>query len=176
MPDTNYPVNPRRNLYIRLVPIFFVCVVTICAMTGCSKPETIEKPTATSEAPILQIKQAPYTFSMYPQFETETKSRLKLDIRDSQGRFIHGARAIANLTARDGHKQKANFMEDNRLEKYIAEIPLKHHEDYIIETQIDLAGSPGSTFKPQFSFHCCDPIPELLDQDMSADKEGGSAK
>lgn len=176
MPDTNYPVNPRRNLCISLVPISFIYVVTVCAMTGCSKPETIETTTATSEVPILQIKQAPYTFSMYPQFETETKSRLKLNIRDSQGRFIHGARVTANLTAKDGHKQQANFVEDNKLEKYIAEIPLKHHEDYIIDAQIELGGSLGSTFKPRFSFHCCDPIPELLDQDMPIDKEGGSAK
>ncbi len=110
MPDTNYPVNPRRNLCIWLMPILLAG-----AVSGCSKPETVEQPTATSEVPILQIKQPPYTFSMYPQFETETKSRLKLDIRDSQGRFIRGARVTANLTAKDGHNQRANFTEDNKL-------------------------------------------------------------
>jgi hypothetical protein len=168
-------IHKKLNLHRKLASALLLFVAV--SISGCSNPEAAQKPEqASGMLPILQVKQGPYMFSMYPQFETETNSRLKLDVRDSHGAFIHGARVVADLIAKDGHRQKTEFEENAQLEKYVAEIPLAHHEDYVISAHIELSDSPATKFTPRFTFHCCDPLPELIDDDASGDKEGGHSK
>lgn len=153
-------------------------VLLSAGLVGCSKTEPTKEVTVAPPPemlPVLEVKAAPYTFSMFPQYKTESQSRLKLDIRDASGTFVGGANVQANLLAKDGHKQQAVFKEDTGLQKYIAQIPLKHHEDYVIDTFIELKES-GRTFIPKFSFHCCDPIPELLNEDTSIEGQRGATK
>lgn len=162
----------RFNRFMRIFLLLF-----IGGLTGCANSARTQAPVIQPEMlPVLQVKEAQYTFSMYPQFESESQSRLKLDIRNDRGDFMHGAQVVADLQAKDGHQQKAIFTEDIRLEKYVARIPLNHHEDYVITTQIQLKDLVPSTFKPRFFFHCCDPIPELMDQDTSIEQQRGSPK
>lgn len=165
---------PRINHSI----VYILLVLLSVGLAGCSKAELSKEPTATPRPellPILEIKTEQYTFSMYPQYETESQSHLKLYIRDASGNFVRGANVKANLVAKDGHQQQAFFKEDTRLQKYIAQIPLNHHEDYVIDTSIELKES-GRKFTPKFWFHCCDPIPELLNEETSIEGKRGAAK
>lgn len=176
----------ERNIHVKLMArklprisqcMHILLLLSCVGLVGCSKTEPTKESTATQRQellPILEIKDAQYTFSMFPQFETESQSRLKLGIRDAKGNFIREATVTANLIAQDGHKQQAVFREDALLEKYIARIPLNHHEDYVIDTQIEMKGSERK-FNPKFSFHCCDPI-ELLNGDTVGRPEGSSSK
>jgi len=142
---------------------------------GCSEvPKDITPTVRDGQSPILEVKVSPYSFSMYPQYKSETKSLLKLDIRDKQDRFVKRAHVYAYLLAKDGHSTKVPFVEDSNLEKYISELALKHHDDYVIHMHIEMADK--SLFVPKFSFHCGDPIPEGINPDLPAQPEGREAK
>lgn len=112
-----------------------------------------------SANPVLAVEHQGYRFSMYPEYVTESKSLIKLDVRDWQGLFVRGATAAANLRADDGHMQKVEFREDAALQRYVADVPLKHHEDYTVDTEVSFE---KEKFRPEFIFHCGDPVPELV--------------
>lgn len=142
------------------------CVAAF-ALASCSPDlqQTNQALSQDASAPILIVRQPPYTFSMYPQYKTETESILKLDIRDNKNRFVETASVGADLKAKDGHQAVVRFVENSQLEKYIATVSLKHHEDYTIKTRITLPDLPQTSLSPTFSFHCCDPVPEITDLD-----------
>lgn len=142
------------SLKARLTTLLALATV----LSGCSSGAIeAEKRSST---PVLAVKQRDYLFSMYPQYVDKSKSLIKLDVRDKDQRFIKGAQAIAHLKAVDGHTQHVTLREDVGIEKYVAEVALKHHEDYIIETDVRLG---KEKFSPEFIFHCGDPVPELVD-------------
>lgn len=120
------------------------------------------KTVAASVAPIFEVTEEPYSFSMYPDYSNEQQSYLKLSITDKQKKFVHAACLLATLTAKDGHKETVQFAEDSKIGKYVGKIQLKHHEDYTVETHVTLPDSPKE-YSPKFAFHCCDPIPGLQD-------------
>jgi hypothetical protein len=169
MPD-QYRTEAMKNALVSIT----VAMALTCSIGGCSKPQTeTTPPEVQGSMPVLQVDQGTYLFSMYPEYTSEEKSKLKFDVRDSQHKAVKVTTLSATLIAQDGHRQKAAFREDPILGKYVAEIPLKHHEDYIVETQVQLPDSQA-VFAPRFSFHCCDPIAPVLDGDE--EKDGGSSK
>ncbi|MBX9770847.1 MAG: hypothetical protein K2X29_05730 [Candidatus Obscuribacterales bacterium] len=129
-------------------------------LSGCSYKNDQAATKRGSGNPVLTVEQQEYRFSMYPQYVDESKSLLKLNIRDKEDHFVKGARATANLKADDGHVQRVEFREDPALQRYIADVPLKHHEDYVVNTEVSLQ---KETFRPEFIFHCGDPVPELVE-------------
>lgn len=150
--------------------------IIVCGLVGCSVsgPKSEEQKLSADSLPVLEVHQGEYKFSMYPEYLNEKKSKLKLGIRDAQNNFIRTTSLTASLIAKDGHRQEAQFVEDPKLQNYVAEIPLTHHEDYVIETDFTLLDKPGH-FTPKFSFHCCDPVPELLEK-TDSDSPGGASK
>lgn len=163
-----------RENFVLLALIPTLCI-SFVVLTACSTPQSVttQPPIATS-SPILEVRQLSYLFSMYPEYMNEQKSLLKLDIRDEKNQFVHANAVTATLIAEDGHRQKAVFIEDSKIEKYVCEIPLQHHEDYAIETEIALPKFPEK-FTPRFAFHCCDPVPELLEH-ASKQRKGDAPK
>lgn len=137
----------------------FLSVAFALALAGCSlrNEQAVERG---SETPVLVVKQQNYQFSMYPQYVDESKSLIKLDVRDNKGQFVTGAVVKANLRAADGHLQAVAFREDAAVERYVADVPLKHHEDYVVDAVVSFR---NETFKPEFVFHCGDPVPELVE-------------
>lgn len=133
---------------------------------GCSfKNDPASKVSAN---PVLAVEHQGYRFSMYPEYVSESKSLIKLDVRDRQGLFVKGATAAANLKANDGHVQKVQFREDATLQKYVADVPLKHHEDYTVDTEVSFE---KEKFRPEFIFHCGDPVPELVEIEAGSESK-----
>lgn len=140
--------------------IIFVSLVFLMLLSGCSTKHDQVATKRGSGNPVLTVEQQEYRFSMYPQYVDESKSVLKLDVRDRKDHFVNGALAVANLKADDGHAQRVEFREDPALQRYIANVPLKHHEDYVVDTEVSFQ---KEIFKPEFIFHCGDPVPELVE-------------
>lgn len=167
-------MSPSTVLRSRLV-IGFAAVL----LASCSTPVPMKVATSTApndQQPVLQVKQASYTFSMYPQYMNEGQSLLKLNIRDKGGAFVSGARASAHLRAKDGHSAKVSFTEDPHIQRYVAEAALKHHEDYVIETHIQMPGSSVPLFIAGFTFHCGDAVPEAIHSESLPSTEGSQLK
>lgn len=166
--------NLKHFPILSIAALLSINVLTGCKSTSISPvPKPVQELTPSS-LPILEVVEGPYTFSMYPEYLSEEKSRLKLGICDKQKILIHPSKIVATLIANDGHRQSARFVEDQDIQKFVSEIALRHHEDYVIETDITLPASLGH-FRPKFSFHCCDPVPELLDK-PTTDSQGGTSK
>jgi|688.fasta_scaffold307913_2 hypothetical protein len=146
---------------------FCTLAVSIVVLGSCTKHE-VEKSAAelAKDSPVLVVEQRGYQFSMYPAYEDETKSVLKLDIRNKKDEFVKGAKASASLKAQDGHEQEVEFKEDRALQRYVAGVPLKHHEDYVIKARVALDNG-GHVYTPRFVFHCGDPIPQIEGVDSS---------
>lgn len=138
----------------------FLSLVSLILLAGCSNKNDQVLTKRGSGNPVLTVEQQEYRFSMYPQYVDESKSVLKLDIRDREDHFVKGVLAAANLTADDGHAQRVEFREDPALQRYIADVPLKHHEDYVVDTEVSVG---KETFRPEFIFHCGDPVPDLVE-------------
>jgi hypothetical protein len=147
----------------RAAASFLLTAVCMPLLVSCSSRQNNKDfDISNNQTPVMQVKHSPYIFSMHPQYKTETESLLKLGIRDQHNRFVHGAIASAELQAKDGDKTKVGFLEDPLIEKYVAVCALQHHEDYVIRTRIEIPEAQMSLFRPKFSFHCCDPIPEAM--------------
>lgn len=161
---TSQRLMPPKTVHSKIV-IAFASVL----FAGCSAPEPqqIATPTSsTDQAPVLQVKQASYIFSMYPQYMNEVQSLLKLNIRDKDNAFVSGVRAFAELRAKDGHTAKVSFKEDKNIQRYVAEVALKHHEDYVIETHMQMPRASSPLFVAGFSFHCGDALPDDIHSDQ----------
>lgn len=140
--------------------IIFASLALGLILSGCSDKNAPVASKRGSGSPVLTVEQQEYRFSMYPQYVDESKSLLKLDIRDKENHFVSGALVAANLKADDGHVQRVEFREDPELQRYTADVPLKHHEDYVVDTDVSFQ---KETFRPEFIFHCGDPVPELVE-------------
>ena len=134
----------------------------VLALSGCSvkKDQVESSPNPNSNKLVLKVEQQGYRFSMYPQYVNESKSLIVIDVRDKDDQFVGGAKVVANLKGADGHVQMLVFRKDLNLQRYVAELPLKHHEDYVVDTEVAFG---NAKFKPEFIFHCGDPVPELVE-------------
>lgn len=165
----------RKEIFRRQCVLFFCALLSAYILAACSNSEPVKKDAQAPASPlVLEVKQNPYTFSMFPEYQDDKKSKLKLDIRDNKDKFIRASKITAILTAKDGHRQLATFVEDPSLETYIAEIPLQHHEEYLVQTELVLPAPPGR-FTPVFSFHCCDPVAPVLHENVQP-PEGDATK
>ncbi len=142
--------------------------MSVLVLASCNTNE-VPKPSVqpARESPVLVVEQDGYRFSMYPAYENETKSVLKLDIRNKKDEFAKGAKASASLKAQDGDEQEVEFQEDQAMQRYVADVPLKHHEDYVINARVALGTGAHSVYAPRFVFHCGDPIPQVEGIDSS---------
>lgn len=152
--------------------LLFGALVSLVAV-GCSK--VVEDKTAASKSLILQVNQGQYDMTMYPRYETESQSKLYLDLK-KDGKGIAGAQISAHLIARDGDKGTAEFVQDEHLKKYVAHVFLKHQEDYVIETEVRLNDKDQTVLRPTFAFHCGDPIPHVTDEDEHVEGPGKKSK
>lgn len=165
---------PPSTVRSKLVIAFAAVLLASCSAPALQKVATS---TATNDQqPVLQVKQASYTFSMYPQYMREGQSLLKLNIRDKRDAFVGGVRAFAYLQAKDGDTTKVSFREDQNIQRYVAEVALKHHEDYVIETHMQMPESSSPLFIASFSFHCGDTLPEDIHSDQPQSTEGSPLK
>lgn len=180
MPKENYSKSfiyrlVRRPLMApNIVRSKLVIGLAAILLASCSAhaPQPVTTSTAISDPPaVLQVKQASYTFSMYPQYMNEGQSLLKLNIRDKDNAFVSGVRAFADLKAKDGHTAKVSFKEDESIQRYVAEVTLKHHEDYVIEAHMQMPGASSPLFVAGFSFHCGDALPEDIHSDQPLSTE-----
>ena len=145
--------------FVHTAVLLILVTCTLAACTSAEKGESNSKYVEQELDPVLEVKKDGYTFSMYPDYLSPEESILKLGVRDANDRFVRGASVDANLIATDGHRVKVEFREDNNIERYVAAINLKHHENYEVDAHIDL-GAPGAPISnPRFRFHCGDPVP-----------------
>lgn len=154
----------------KLVKISFsigLSVTAIAALVACTQSFS---QTANSEItavnasekkyPILLVNQSPYRFSMYPIYKSKSQSLVFFQIETLKDKtFIGNAYIEAEFIAKDGDLQKEKFKLDSKNRRYIATLPLKHHEEYMVKADVHIPGQ--KEFSPQFSFHCADPLPEL---------------
>ena len=162
---------PRSNQELKEKFVQQCSLLACFLLSACSSLEPPKQ--VTTVVPVLEVKEGPYTFSMFPEYENDKKSKLKLDIRDSKDSFIRASKITAVLIGKDGDEQVARFVEDQTMQRYIAEIPLRHHEEYLIQTELVIPDDSGR-YTPVFSFHCCDPLPVVLQENAHPAK--GAAK
>lgn len=150
--------------------VFLLGALTLFSATvaGCTKTE--EQKDANPKL-ILQVNHPPYVMTMYPQYKSESLSTLHLDIRKAE-QIEDGAKVSAHLIARDGDEKDVVFEQDPNIRTYVAKVSLKHDEDYVIETLVQLKDK--TVLRPLFSFHCGDPIPHVLNSDEAI--EAGAKK
>lgn len=142
----------------------------IISVSGCgTTPKPSDTNPQSSQLTVLEVENGQYTFFMYPEYRTSTNSLLKLAIRNQGGQFVAAKQATADLTAEDGDKQSIAFTRNPEVGNYIANVPLRHHEDYSIQTDITLEN--GEHYSPKFSFHCGDPLPQLYDAEPGAGEQ-----
>lgn len=154
-----FRVRQAIKPFVHAAAILIVVTCTLAACTSAEKDGSDSKYVEQELSPVLEVKKDGFTFSMYPDYLSPEESILKLGVRDANNRFVRGASVDADLIATDGHRVKVRFREDNNIERYVASINLKHHENYEVDTHIDL-GAPGAPLSnPRFRFHCGDPVP-----------------
>lgn len=153
--------------------LFLAWLLVSMITTGCSKAEN--KQSNSPDSLILQVNQGPYAMTMYPRYETEKESKLYLDVR-RDGKTVDGAQVAAHLIAKDGDKAMAEFIQDAKLRVYVAHVPLKHQEDYVIETEVRLKDKEKTVLRPTFAFHCGDPIPHVMDENVDLEESAKNKK
>ncbi len=145
------------------------CFALSIISTACSRPAANDPDI--SKQLVLEVKQNEFVMTMHPRFRNNEQSLVYLDVRKGEA-VQSGAEIIAHLVAKDGHTNDVKFVQDPASLFYIATVPLKHHEDYVIEAEIALKDEPQTTLRPVFSFHCGDPIPDLIDAGANSTKKG----
>lgn len=133
---------------------YAVAMAACFAITACSEGDKYGK--EVERETILSVSQAPYNFSFFAKCQDEGDSTLQLKIQKEDS-FVHDADVSAKLITNDGSEQAAQFHEVKTDNTYEAAVPLKHHADYTVKTDISL---DGKKFTPIFSFHSGDPALE----------------
>lgn len=132
----------------------YAIAIAVCfTMTACSEGDKYGK--EVERETILSVSQAPYNFSLSAKCRDEGDSTLQVRIQKEDS-FVDGAQVSAKLATPEG-EQPAQFHEVKAEHAYEASVPLKHHTDYTVKSEIIL---DGKTFTPFFSFHSGDPALE----------------
>jgi hypothetical protein len=144
-------VMNRREISVASCAIAMaVCFTTTACSEGEKYGKEVERET------ILSVSQAPYNFSLFAKCRDEGDSTLQLKIQ-KENSFVNDAQVSAKLLTNNGGEQAAQFHEVKADQTYETAVPLKHHADYMVKTEINL---DGKTFTPMFSFHSGDPALE----------------
>jgi hypothetical protein len=131
-----------------------VCFTTTACSEGDKYGKEVEQET------VLSVSQTPYQFSLSAKCKDEGDSSVQLRIQKEDS-FIDNGLVSAKLLTKDGNEQPVQFNEVKADYTYEASVPLKHHTDYIVKTEIKL---DGKTFTPIFAFHSGDPALEKINK------------
>ncbi|MCC7527760.1 MAG: hypothetical protein IT342_04520 [Candidatus Melainabacteria bacterium] len=157
-------MNRKANSIVSYAVAMAVCFTTTACSEGEKYGKEVERETT------LSVTQAPYNFSLSAKCRDEGDSTLRLNIQ-RENSFVNDAQVSAKLLTTDGNEQAAQFHEVKAEQRYEAAVPLKHHADYMVKTEILI---DGKTFSPIFSFHSGDPALEKMDKKEKA--KGNFAK
>ncbi len=143
--------------------ISYAMTIAACiAMSACSEGDKYGK--EVERETVMEVTQEPYKFSLFAKCRDEGYSTLQINIlKDSA--FVGGAQATADLSTPDGSKQTAMFQEERARKIYEASVPLKHHADYMVNSEIMIE---GKKFTPIFSFHSGDPVLEKMNNQQNS--------
>jgi hypothetical protein len=95
----------------------------------------------------VQLEQ--YRFRLSPDIESNGEAHLDLYVHDANDQHVPGAKAIANLTAADGHKLTVNLSEDKAGGHYAGKTALEDMGEYQAVVQVTIN---GKQLNPRFSF------------------------
>lgn len=95
----------------------------------------------------VQLEQ--YRFRLSPDIEAGGETHLDLYIQDTNDQHVSGAKAIANLTAADGHKLTVDLPEDTTGKHYGGKTTLEDMGEYQAVVQVTVG---GKQLNPRFSF------------------------
>jgi hypothetical protein len=157
-------MNRKANSIVSYAMTMAVCFTTTACSEGEKYGKEVERET------ILSVSQAPYNFSLFAKCRDDGDSTLQLNIQ-KENLFVSDAQVSAKLLTNDGGEQAAQFHEVKAEQRYEAAVPLKHHTDYMVKTEINL---DGKSFTPMFSFHSGDPALEKVDK--KSETKGNSAE
>ncbi len=147
-------MNVRANSVVSYAVAIAVCLATTACSEGDKYGKEVERET------ILQVAQPPYDFSLSAKCQDEGDSTLQMQIQ-KEASFVEDAQVSAKLVTPDGSEQAAKFTQEKDKYLYEASVPLKHHADYLVNTEIVIE---GKTFTPIFSFHSGDPVLEKMNK------------
>lgn len=118
---------------------------------GCSEGEKYghEKDKDT----ILTVRQEPYKFRLKPITKESGDTTLHVSIQKDDA-YIEGASVSAKLAADEEREELAKFHEEKDQHIYEASVPLTHHKNYLMTSEITI---DKTTYTPIFSFHSGDP-------------------
>lgn len=139
-------------------------VVVACGRSGVSMEETSKLrsvPHSDKQKTIkLMAEEPPFRFSMYPIYDSESESLVYFQIENlNEKTFVQDAEVVGYFIGLDGESQKKTLKPAPDNKRYVASLPLKHHENY--EVQVFVQFPDKRKFSPTFSFHCADPLPEV---------------
>lgn len=137
--------------------VFAALLATSCAVSSCSEGEKYSKEPESET--ILEVNQPPYKFRMLPKHEPDSKVSMQVSI-DRNGSPVDDAVLSATLIEHDGTEHPTEFHKDEAAHAFVGAATLKHHEDYLLKTEITV---DGKTLGPIFTFHNDDPALEKLD-------------
>lgn len=99
-------------------------------------------------------------YSMFPIYKNKSESLVYFHVNSLKTKApISDAKVSAEFIAKDGDLKKAAFSFDSTKSCFVTTLPLDHHENYRVQTVVQL--SNGKIFTPVFSFHCADAFPEV---------------
>ncbi len=137
--------------------LYTLIAATCCASVSCSEVERYGKEPEREN--ILEVNQAPYKFHMFPEHRPNSETLLQLTI-EKNGSPVDNALVAAKLVEHDGTEAETKFHLQDSTHAFEATATLKHHEDYLLKTEIKI---DGKTLTPIFAFHNDDPALEKID-------------
>lgn len=146
-----------------------IALATTILIVSCGSPAVLtsqtSKPAEVSHSdkpkPVrLVSEEAPFRFSMYPIYDNETESLVYFQIENlDEKKLVVDAEVVGFFVGLDGDSQKKTFKLAPDKKRYVAPLPLKHHDTY--DVQVFVQFPDKQKFSPVFSFHCADPLPEI---------------
>jgi hypothetical protein len=116
--------------------------------------------TDSSAASVTTVTLEDLKYSMFPIYKNKTESLVYFHVNSLKTKApISDAKVSAEFIAKDGDLKKAAFSFDSTKSCFVTTLPLDHHENYRVQTVVQL--SNGKIFTPVFSFHCADAFPEV---------------
>lgn len=140
-------------------------IIACCfASTACSEGDKYGK--ETDSETVIEVVQEPYKFHMFPRHGEHSLTTIELSI-ERNGAQVGGAKVSGKLVANDGSEIPLEFHENSSTHKFESESALKHHEDYMFNSEITI---DGQKLTPIFSFHNDDPKLEKLESKHHQEK------
>ena len=154
-------MNKSPKLYIAI--LCTILTGTLLAINYCSSKYLLQGSNVSnksSTASVTTVVLEDLKYSMFPIYKNKSESLVYFHIDSSKSKTpISNAKVSAEFIAKDGDVKKAAFNFESSKNCFVATLPLDHHENYRVQTVVQL--SNGKIFTPVFSFHCADAFPEV---------------